>query len=66
MLILYAVLMCLGGLLMLNELRCTGVTRRSWVLLAALAGPMVWIMFRAHYRLAWLRRVGQRYSVLRA
>ncbi|MCG7533865.1 hypothetical protein [Pseudoalteromonas sp. OOF1S-7] len=66
MLVLYVVLMCLGGLLMFNELRCTGVTRRAWVILAALAGPAVWILFRAHYRLAWLKQVGQRYAVLRA
>ncbi|KAF7786787.1 hypothetical protein PRUB_a1450 [Pseudoalteromonas rubra] len=66
MLVLYVVLMCLGGLLMLNELRCTGVTRRSWVLLAAFAGPVVWILFRAHYRLAWLKQVGQQYCILRA
>ena len=56
--VIFVILALLCAITIYTQALKTGMPQRRWLTLALFSGPIALILFRVHYRRAWLRRCG--------
>ncbi|WP_083229928.1 hypothetical protein [Pseudoalteromonas sp. BMB] len=52
----FGIISALCAMVMYLQTLWTGMPRKRWLSLAVVTGPAALILFRVHYRRAWMRR----------